>query len=56
MRSGRRVTVVTPVYNERDNVIALVDELQALFSERPYELDIILVAERRGNCLHFLSG
>lgn len=40
---GHRITVVSPVYNEQDNVIALVDELTDVFSRLPYELTILLV-------------
>lgn len=43
MSRGQRVTVVSPVYNEVDNVVALVDQLQALFAPLPYALDVVLV-------------
>jgi dolichol-phosphate mannosyltransferase len=40
---GRRITVVSPVYNERDNVVALVDALAGAFEPLPYELTVLLV-------------
>lgn len=40
---GRNITVVTPVYNEQDNVIALVDELNEVFAPLPYDLTVLLV-------------
>ncbi len=40
---GNRVTVVSPVYNEQDNVIALVDELTEVFAPLSYELNVLLV-------------
>ena len=40
---GQNITVVSPVYNEQDNVIALVDELNAVFEPLPYNLTILLV-------------
>lgn len=40
---GSHVTVVSPVYNERDNAVALVEQLEALFADQPYALSILLV-------------
>lgn len=42
-RGAGRVTVVSPVYNERDNVFALVDELQRVFDQTTHPLSILLV-------------
>ena len=40
---GTDITVVSPVYNEQDNVIALVDELTAVFAPTRYTLTVLLV-------------
>lgn len=40
---GTRITVVCPVYNERDNVRVLVGQLRDLFAELPYTLSVLLV-------------
>jgi dolichol-phosphate mannosyltransferase len=40
---GSHVTVVSPVYDERENAVALVEQLEALSADLPYTLSILLV-------------
>lgn len=42
-RRARKITVVSPVYNERDNVVALVDELARVFSATAHTWSVLLV-------------
>jgi dolichol-phosphate mannosyltransferase len=41
--SGKRISVVIPVYNEEKNISLAAEALEALFAELPYEYEIIFV-------------
>jgi dolichol-phosphate mannosyltransferase len=40
---GDIISVMTPVYNERDNLPLLVDSLQTVFHESPYDFEMIII-------------
>lgn len=47
-RSSADITVVSPVYNEGDNVVVLLDQLEEAFAGGPHRLHVLLVNDGSG--------
>lgn len=45
---GNRISIVAPVYEEEENVVALVEGLLAVMSTQPYEVEVVLVNDGSG--------